>query len=48
MTQCTHYECRCARARELAEMGLIAEAVEVHQQRVTCRKQKDAKGVSDG
>jgi hypothetical protein len=36
--RCTHYECRCARAAELAAMGLIVQAIEVHQQEVTCRQ----------
>jgi hypothetical protein len=36
--RCTHYDCRCARARELAEMGRTAEAVEVHRQEVRCRR----------
>jgi hypothetical protein len=35
---CEHYECRCARAAELAAMGLTAEAIQVHFERVRCRK----------
>lgn len=43
--QCEHYGCRCARANELAVMAertgdntLLAQALEVHDQRVTCRR----------
>jgi hypothetical protein len=36
--KCRHYECRCARAAELAAMGLIVQAIDVHQQEVTCRQ----------
>ena len=35
--RCEHHECRCARAAELAAMGLTAEAVEAHQRTVRCR-----------
>jgi len=34
---CTHYSCRCARAAELAAMGLTLEAVQIHNQDVRCR-----------
>lgn len=44
--KCEHYECRCARATELMMMSdlpgqahLAMEAVEVHFQQVTCRKE---------
>jgi hypothetical protein len=36
--KCTHHECRCARAAELAAMGLTVQAIEVHSQEVTCRQ----------
>lgn len=46
MTKCEHHECRCARAEELCAMGMTAEAIEVHEQRVTCRRtQKPARTV---
>jgi hypothetical protein len=35
--QCEHHVCRCARARELAAMGMTLQAVEAHGQIVTCR-----------
>lgn len=35
--QCQHHVCRCARAAELAAMGMTPEAVAVHEQAVTCR-----------
>jgi hypothetical protein len=42
---CTHYACRCARARELVLMadrtgdnGLLRRAVEVHEEQVPCRE----------
>lgn len=38
MTMCEHHECRCARAAELAAMGLTLEAVRVHGEQVTCRR----------
>lgn len=36
---CTHYECRCARAYDLTEMGRTEEAVQLHQLKtpVECR-----------
>ena len=34
---CVHHYCRCVRARELAAMGMIEEAIRVHDQRVRCR-----------
>lgn len=37
---CTHHVCRCARARELAEMELILEAIQVHNERVRCREER--------
>ena len=47
-TKCEHYDCRCARAAELAEMAdrtgdasLLAQATEVHSQEVECRRAKD-------
>lgn len=41
---CEHYECRCARARELAAMDngngrMTMLALEVHEQRVPCLKE---------
>ncbi len=42
LNTCEHHFCRCMRANELAEMGRLIEAIEVHNQRVTCRKVKDA------
>lgn len=46
--RCTHYECRCARAHELAVMAdrtgngrLLREAIDVHDQEVECRLQSD-------
>ena len=38
LTTCIHYECRCARAAELAAMGRTLEAIEVHSRWVTCRR----------
>lgn len=35
---CEHYDCRCARAAELAAMGLTAEAASAHHERVRCRR----------
>ena len=35
---CDHYDCRCARAAELAAMGRTLEAVEVHNREVPCRR----------
>jgi hypothetical protein len=35
--RCEDHVCRCARARELAEIGLTVEAIAVHRQSVTCR-----------
>ncbi len=35
---CEHHDCRCARAEELCQMGLIFEAIAVHDQRVQCRR----------
>ena len=35
---CEHYDCRCARAAELAVMGQTAEAVRVHGEQVRCRR----------
>jgi hypothetical protein len=44
-TLCRHYECRCARAEELAQIAertgrgfYLQEAVAVHSQMVRCRK----------
>lgn len=42
LNTCEHHFCRSMRANELAEMGRLIEAIEVHNQRVTCRKIKDA------
>jgi len=39
--RCTHYVCRCARAAELATMGLTREAIAVHSQSVPCRLTSD-------
>jgi hypothetical protein len=36
---CTHHFCRCMRANELAYMGMLLQAIQVHRQRVWCRKQ---------
>ncbi len=41
-SHCEHHDCRCARAAELAAMGMTAEAVEVHYRRVPCRRTKPA------
>lgn len=38
---CTHYSCRCARADELAAMGMLLDAIAVHHQRVLCRQPSD-------
>jgi hypothetical protein len=38
---CKHYACRCARAEELAEMGRYWEAIQVHEQEVRCRQEKE-------
>jgi hypothetical protein len=35
--RCEHHTCRCARANELAAMGMTLEAVAVHSESVTCR-----------
>jgi hypothetical protein len=35
--QCQHHVCRCARAAELAAMGMTPEAIAVHERTVTCR-----------
>lgn len=35
---CEHHTCRCARAAELAAMGQLHEAIEVHFARVRCRE----------
>jgi len=54
MTLCEHYECRCARAHELAliadrtgDVRYLTQAIEVHSQKVCCRRsdygQKDAR-----
>jgi len=42
LTLCRHYECVCARAAELAAIGLTHVAVELHIGRtpVRCRKVK--------
>lgn len=46
---CAHYDCRCARAAELAAMAerpglghLLLEAIDVHFRRVTCRRALEA------
>lgn len=36
--RCQHHECRCARAAELVAMGLLREAIDVHDQEVQCRR----------
>jgi len=41
--ECTHHECKCARAEELASMGLLVEALELHtdrNKRVRCRREE--------
>jgi hypothetical protein len=43
---CEHYICRCARAAELAAMGLLPEAIRVHQERVRCRQPQGNAGES--
>lgn len=35
---CDHHPCRCLRAAELAGMGLLREAIDVHHQQVRCRR----------
>jgi hypothetical protein len=42
---CEHHECRCARSRELAAIydrtgqgRYLREAIDVHEQRVVCRR----------
>jgi len=34
---CEHHYCRCIRANELAEMGCLVEALNVHWEKVRCR-----------
>ena len=36
---CNHHYCRCMRAAELAAMGLILEAIQVHYGPVACRQE---------
>jgi hypothetical protein len=38
MNLCEHYACRCARANELAIMGMPLEAIEIHDDKVQCRQ----------
>jgi len=38
---CKHHFCQCSRAAELAAMGLILEAIQVHDGPVACRKQEN-------
>ncbi len=41
MTLCTHYECRCVRAAELAAQGRTLAAVDIHRSptaNVVCRR----------
>lgn len=35
---CEHHACRCARANELASMGLVPDAIRAHEERVRCRQ----------
>lgn len=35
---CEHYECRCARAAELAAMDRTEEAIAIHGKQVMCRR----------
>lgn len=34
---CEHHFCRCMRAEELCQMGLLEAALQAHQQKVRCR-----------
>lgn len=38
MVRCKHHYCRCMRANELAQMDMLQEAMQVHNQEVRCRK----------
>jgi len=38
MIRCRHHACQCARAAELAAMGLLPEAIDVHYEEVECRR----------
>jgi hypothetical protein len=45
---CEHHDCRCARSRELAAIydrtgqgRYLREAIDVHEQRVVCRRAED-------
>jgi hypothetical protein len=38
MKLCTHHECRCARAAELAAQGRTMEAIDAHYRKVRCRR----------
>jgi hypothetical protein len=35
---CEHHYCRCMRANELAEMGLLVASIAVHWELVPCRQ----------
>lgn len=45
MIRCRHHACQCARAAELADMGKLPEALQVHQddKEVMCRRRKKVK-----
>jgi hypothetical protein len=42
---CEHHVCRCARAAELTAMGLLPDAIRVHQERVRSRLEPSKAGV---